>query len=475
MATTPPTQLVRYSPTIDTYHRHLADNPTPQKLANALRSVESGDVAALVELSEEFEARHAHLRSVATTRRNALTGLPWKVEPDERAKDQGAAKTAADYIDERLRGMDSWETTLEHLATGIGPNIAVTELVWDNAELLRTVDVPGHRLLGHFWNSKEIRIETDENQVWGVSTFPGKFVVHHPQTRAGMPLRSTIVHAITLPWLVANLSAKDWLSFSEIYGIPWRWVEYTDSVVDADRDTIQDMLEQMSSDLAATLPAGASVKTFQASGTGETYERQMAWAENAMSKAYLGQTLTTDIGDVGSRAAATVHNEVRKDLLFADISSERRTVSQQVIRPMLKLKFPGKEMPMPRWIREVPERRDIEAERLDLDQLRFAAENGVRLDKQIIYERLRLPEPITPEPKTSTAKVSATVNELTLGVERAVRAGDLALANALREKIAEALGVTLPPLTELPKTSENSSGNGIDKEDESANDSTQAE
>lgn len=474
-----PSRITQYSTILDTSPRYLSDNPTPTKLSNALRAVDGWDVAALCELSEEFEAKDSHLMSEATKRRNALTCLSWKIEPDERARDQGAAKAAADYIDERLRMIDSWDTTLEHFASGIGPNVAVVELVWQDAELIDTLDVPGHRLIGQFWNSKEIRIQTDRSQFWGVSTFPGKFVVHHPQTKSGNPLRATMVHAVTLPWLFKNLSAADWLAFSEVYGTPWRWAEYTDSVVDADRTTAQDMLENMSADLAASLPVGVQLKTYQASGTGETYREQIAWAERKMSILYLGQTLTTELGDTGSRAAAQVHEGVRKDICIADIAAERRTIERQIFRFMLNLKFPNKPMPLPRFCRELPERRDVETERLVLDQITFAVGHGLRIDEEVMYEKLQLPIPLTPEPKKTSSEVSATVNELTLSVERAVRAGDLALVNALREKIAEALGVKLPPLTELPEVgggnSENNSGDGVDKEKKPPQDSPVAE
>lgn len=53
---------------------------------------------------------------------------------------------------------------------------------------------------------------------------------------------------------------------------------------------------------------------------------------------------------------------------------------------------------------------------------------------------------------SETQSAAATVNDLTLGIERAVRARDLGLVNLLRRQISNALGVDpLPDLVVLPE------------------------
>ncbi|MDL2275849.1 DUF935 domain-containing protein, partial [Desulfosarcina sp. OttesenSCG-928-G10] len=96
------------------------------------------------------------------------------------------------------------------------------------------------------------------------------------------------------------------------------------------------------------------------SGTVDVFSSLAEFCDSQMSKAILGQTLTSDAGINGSRALGQVHNEVRGDLTRADAKALGRTVSQQIIRPYIGYNF-GWDAPMPKAapIYEDPE--DMEA------------------------------------------------------------------------------------------------------------------
>lgn len=147
----PAGRLVNYSRKLDVGRRYLTDSPTAIRFKAIQQAVDAGDIAAMVEMTEEMEGKDAHLQGVANTRRGAVTALEWKVVPDPEAppEQEGAAQEAADFVSEHLTELSTWEGTLEHLSTAIGPNVAVVELVWRGGLLVDTVDVPGHRLLGN--------------------------------------------------------------------------------------------------------------------------------------------------------------------------------------------------------------------------------------------------------------------------------------------------------------------------------------
>lgn len=388
------TRVIKYEPVIDGYRRYLSDNPTPSRFASILKDVDNGDVAAIVELNEEMEAKDAHLQAVARTRRNALISLEWQIEPDDTAPDQVKAEQVAKVIEDDLNAAYGVEDCLKHNASAIGPNVAVTEIIWRNAILSGFCPVPGHRLISHPENSTAIFVEANVGDWWGIPAFPGKFIVHHPETRGGFPLRATITHAASVLYLIKHLTRTDWLAFSELYGNPWRVASYDDTVVDDDRATVQTMLENLSTDLAATLPKGVSIEFLQASGKGETYKDQMDWAESKMSILYLGQTLTTDIGDVGSRAAATVHDNVRIDLLVGDISAEAATIREQLLAPMCRLRFPNDpKVPVPMFTRVMPSRRNLDEERTNMEKVRVMREMGLPLLVDDVYNMFGFTRP----------------------------------------------------------------------------------
>ena len=102
-------------------------------------------------------------------------------------------------------------------------------------------------------------------------------------------------------------------------------------------------------------------------------------------------------------------------------------------------------------MRILEQRVDVEAARLKLEQLNFMSARNLPVDEQDIYQAVELTQPVGKQDKKTDVELAATINELTLGIERATRAGDLPLVNLLRKRIAEMLNESLPDLTELPR------------------------
>jgi len=383
---------VSYDPTIDSYRRYVTDDPTPEKMANWLRSVDQGDIAALCEMTDEMIAKDAHLTGVVETRRGAVTALDWDIEPNPDDPDTGLAEAKADYCRGILNGIGNFHDALDTLSEAIGPNVSVIELLWDKAELVGMVPVPGHRLTGDPLGQRPgVFIETETD--WGIPTTPGKWIVHHPQPNGGYPFRRTLTHATVFPWLMIHFTRVDWMAFSELYGHPLRIAKWTDEVVDDDRDTVLAMLQQMGTDVAGGFPEGVNIEFVQASGKGEIFVDQTEYAERKLSIAWLGQTLTTEHQGVGSFALGKVHDNVRADLLAKDLKAEKRTLEHQLLGPMVGLKFPNRPGPTPVWTRKIEEKRELEQEKTDLEKLKAAMELGLPLKRDDVYALLGFDRP----------------------------------------------------------------------------------
>lgn len=386
--------VVKYEENIDSFRRYVTDDPTPDKMANLLRSVDNGDIAALLELQDEMEAKDLHLQGVVETRRGAVSSLDWDIEPNPDDPNQIAAEEKAEYCLRQLQAIAKFPEALDHLTKATGPNVAVIELLWDKAEVVGVVPVPGHRLTGDPNGQKPgVFVETDTEL--GVPTSPGKWIVHHSNPNAGFPFRRTLTHATVWPWLMIHFSRADWMSFSELYGTPLRAAISDDTVSPADRAAGEAMLNDMSTDVAASLPSGMSIEFIQALGKGEVFVDQTAYAERKMSIGWLGQTLTTDTGQSGGGAFALgrVHEGVRADLLAKDLMSERRTIECQLLLPMVGLRFPDQPGPSPVWVRNIEEKRDLEQEKMDLERIRAAREFGLPIKRDDVYTALGFERP----------------------------------------------------------------------------------
>ena len=388
-----PFKVVKHSQTLDVQRRYLTDSPTPDTFAALLKDVDQGDIAAMVEMNEEMEAKDAHLQGVAYRRRESVTALEWDIDPDPNAEDTARAEQAADFVRATLDGIREWPETLEHLATAIGPGIAVVELVWDSGRLIKTVDVPCHRLMGDWIvATNEVFIETDEHSVQGVLAVLPKFVVHKPNTRAGFPLRVTITRAQAWLFVIKHYGMADWASFSETYGQPMRVAIIEDSPNATDRDKIEQMLKNMGADMWAVFDKGTDIKFIEAARSNQPFEGLIDWCERKQSVLYLGQTLTTEQGAVGSLALGRVHDNVRASITLSDIQQERRSIGGQIIRPIVAMRWP-QGAPLPVFKRRVVEDKNLDAERLAIDKFRFAAERGIDVDEDHVRDVLDLPRP----------------------------------------------------------------------------------
>ncbi len=385
---------------LDSFRTYVSDLLTPSKLKTLLRATDGGDLATTLALFEEMEAKDAHLMGVANTRRGALTGLEWEVVSSAKDQDDPADKSTADeaaaFIEESFTNLECLDTALEHLATAIGPNLAVLELVWDQSELVDVVPIPSHRLRMDVHQPKQVRVITRENRR-GVPALPPKFVVHVPHARAGFPFSITICHAQAMIYLIKLLSVADWGAYCETFGQPVRWATWPPSTSGDERQEIIDMLKNMGSAAYGAFSQGVQLQLIESSQRGTSpFEGLINWCSRQQSIAWLGQNLTTDTtGGTGTFAAASVHNEVRGDLLEDDVRREGRTVRGQIIGPMIAFKFPSattfkSHRGLPTFRRRFREEVDRKAES---EIIGLSQRAGVRVPKDWAHDRLGIPKP----------------------------------------------------------------------------------
>jgi phage gp29-like protein len=117
-----------------------------------------------------------------------------------------------------------------------------------------------------------------------------------------------------------------WTVFVEKYGGAFLLGKYPSNAGEKFKNELLEALEKMAADAVAIAPEGSEITINSASdkrGGSDVHSAYIQMANNEISKAVLGQTLTTEIGDIGSFAAAKAHNLVREDIASAD----RRRIS----------------------------------------------------------------------------------------------------------------------------------------------------
>ncbi|MFH0981584.1 MAG: DUF935 family protein [Planctomycetota bacterium] len=382
----------------DTFRDYPSAGLTPSRLAAILRDADAGSLSAAMQLYEEMEEKDPHLYAVANTRRLALTGLEWQVLSAAQVRegvDRTAADEAAAFCREVLDELETFDEGLQHLSLALGRNLAVAELVWEQrGGQLRVVDfVPIDFTRIVFDDLDRPRLLTADNLTDGIELSPHKFVVHTPHSVSGHPARGGLLRVTAMAYLAKNLALKDWMIFMEIFGMPVRIARYEPSATADEKKELLHMLEALGSNAAGIFSRAVDLQILEANrGTqGPPYEKLVDFLNREISKAWLGQTLTTDVAGVSGVLSATmVHEQVRKDLRADDIRKEGRTIRRDLLAPLARFQF-GPDVPVPYFTRKPERPQNLQ----ELSSVLDAAVNrlGVRVPAGWAHDTLGIPQP----------------------------------------------------------------------------------
>lgn len=123
------------------------------------------------------------------------------------------------------------------------------------------------------------------------------------------------------PWVIwKRQSAGDWAQFSEIFGIPMRKYSYDAADPDALTNCVQAAEDQGGAGVMF-VPEGSNleiIETGNTQGSSQLYSDRIDRCNAEISKAILGNTLTTEASDKGTQALGTVQSKGEDDLSKED-------------------------------------------------------------------------------------------------------------------------------------------------------------
>lgn len=374
----------------DKYSEYPSNGLTPERLAAIFREADTGDVMRQMELFEEMEEHDPHLFSQLQTRKNAVTGLDFEVTA---FGDEPRDKEIAEFVEEQLNGIEGMEDIETDLLDAIGKGIAVSEILW-GYEGGRVVirEIKSRHQKRFFWDTLDdsFRCRTNEEPA-GILLPKNKFIIHKYKARSGHPARAGILRVVAWMYLFKNYSIKDWVAFAEVYGLPFRLGKYAPGSSEAEKRALFQALIQLGADAAGIIPEGASIEfvTTEKTSSTDLYERLARYCDEQVSKAILGQTLTSDSGG-GSYAQSKTHNEVRHDLIVADCKALAATLRRDLIRPLVLFNF-GEEKRIPHIRFDCEEDEDLMQTANVVGSL--VEKTGLPVPLSYLYKKFSIPEP----------------------------------------------------------------------------------
>ena len=176
---------------------------------------------------------------------------------------------------------------------------------------------------------------------------PKKFLCPQSNPSYENPYGERTLSRVFWPVTFKKGGLKFWVVFTEKYGIPHLIGKHPRGASKEETDTLADLLENMVQDAIAVIPDDSSVEIQEAnkSSSAEIFEKLIDKMNGEISKAILGQTLTTEIGSSGSYAASNTHMQVRQDIIDADKKLVERTINQ-LLQWIYQINFSSAEVPV---------------------------------------------------------------------------------------------------------------------------------
>jgi len=172
--------------------------------------------------------------------------------------------------------------------------------------------------------------------------------VHRAQSRSGIAPRAGILRPCAYMYLFKNYTLKDWVVFNERYAMPMRVGKFGPGTSEADRKVLKSAVFNLGTDAAAVISDSTVIELLEQTGkraSADVFQRLTEFCDRAVSKAVLGHTGSAEAtpGRLGSENEA---REVRQDLLEADAKALAKTITMQLIRPLVEFNFgPGTNLP----------------------------------------------------------------------------------------------------------------------------------
>jgi phage gp29-like protein len=404
---------------------HPSIGLTPERLTGIMQRAEFGDPYLYLELAEEMEEKDLHYLAVLGTRKNAVAQLDLIVRAaSSGAEDQRAAAMVREMICEGPIQLDS---VLFDVLDAVGKGFSATEIMWDTSgrewfpAQLKWRDprwfafdwISGEEVLVRTLKGEMIPVEGDAAaaqpthfggegilsslrggigiQPMTAPLAPYKFVTHFAKAKAGLPIRGGLARAAGWSYLFKNYILKDWVTFAEVFGQPLRVGKYHPGASEKDKQALLSAVSRIGTDAAAIMPESMVIEFTEAhqNGGSELYQNFCQYLDAQVSKAVLGQTLTTEMPPSGgSRAAAQVHEGVRRDIMNADARRLAATLARDLVRPIVELNM-GPQRQYPKIELGLPDDSDV---KVFAEIVAMLADRGLRVGQKTILDKLGIAE-----------------------------------------------------------------------------------
>lgn len=420
---------------------------TPEKLGGYLDALDRGELRNFALASDKVRRRDLQIGAVVGKRCRAVALLDYEVLTTEDTPAAKSQKVALEYLYDNLRAGSAvdgnqaggFSLLVSQMMRAVGDRYAVHELVWKpQATTSAGPRIKVETILHPLWwfenTTGRLRFLQSDHDLYGVDLEPDGWLV---------TVGEGLMEASLVAYIFKNLSLKDWVYYSEKFGLPGIHGK-TDAVEDSKEwNRFVEAVKEFGNDFAIVTNMGGEINELAFGAKGELpFPKLVDYMDRALSILWRGGDLSTM--SAGNAVGAEPQDEEKDDIAEADALMVSETLNEQIDRPALRHLF-GTEEPLA-YVRIKPKARPNVTQERETDAFLIGA--GVPIAQEDLAERYGRTAAAAGKPLArAAAPTAAPVSPVGAPFANEAGAGREALfrAEALR-KLTAAQAAALRPL-----------------------------
>lgn len=352
----------------------------------------------------------SHLRM----RKDIVSSFPYNIDQ------KNAPDNVYEFVKENLKEFLNWENDIKEFLSAIEYGFSFSEVLWKQSNGYWVPDSLRNK------KSSTIQFKLDVENVQGGARSrwvpvltngnkplvePRKFLVYRNNPKAENPYGTSDLLMCYWPWKFKQLGWEFWMAAARKAGVPSlaALFESPDPVkAKESAEIISDTLEQVENGSGVALSNVKELKVLEMGGVLADHKVLIDTCNQEISFALTTQSLSTQEGQFGTRAQATVHDANLLRVCHGDAKALNGTL-QQLIDWMVELNY-GPDVPAPKG------EFDLESY-ASFEEVIKAVTAKIPVSKEKLYSRYGLPEPkdaedsfITPETSSVTENTNPSVD-----------------------------------------------------------------
>lgn len=359
----------------DRFYELIEREQIPTDVRNTLAGALTGDLQRQQLLFQAMLDTWPMLQKCVEEVADSVASFHWKVEPnkDRDGEATEAAKNKADLVKRGITSTrphaacneNNFKDAIKDIARGYYMGHQVIETLWTRKDG-EIVPRAFKTLPTRFYSYPIITEENDrlmlcrDGRYSGVGALedfpPHHFLIAIKRGHTGHPTIAAPLRALAGYWIAAVYGLKYFLKFAQLFGVPFRWAEYADPTSKTDVCT---MLANIGNGGWAAFPKDTKMNVIDAAKGGQSLPQKdlIEMADEQCQMFILGQTLTSNVGDSGSRALGDVHESVRGDKVKSVSDFVGGILSNQLACSIVALNY-GEDSEVPDICADIPVHKD---------------------------------------------------------------------------------------------------------------------